>query len=57
MGNSAQLKEIRPDVRKKLQERRVSAGVGEAGVSPSLGTFGPLSSQGRGCLGAEDDSR
>lgn len=57
MGNSAQLKEVRPDVRKKPQERRVSAGVGEAGVSPSLGTVGPLSSQGRGCLGAEGDSR
>lgn len=27
MGNSAQLKEVRPDVRKKPQERQVSVGV------------------------------
>ena len=45
MGNSAQLKEVRPDARKKPQERRVSAGVEGSGVSPSPGTVGSLSSQ------------
>ena len=40
MGNSAQLKEVRPDVRKKPQERRVSAGVGEAGCHPHLEQLG-----------------
>ena len=42
---------------KSPKRGRCRWGSGEAGMSPSLGTVGSLSSQGRGCLGAEGDSK
>ena len=40
MGNSAQLKEVRPDARKKPQERQVSAGVEGSGCHLHLEQLG-----------------